>query len=72
MNHLHAAIIYHLDELRDELHGARLTDAARLAATARVQVESLKMLIDATPEQRRRSATLGAGVSPEHQNQFGR
>jgi hypothetical protein len=66
MNHLHAAIIYHLDELRDELHGAQLTDAARLAATARVHAEALRVLIDPTPEQEKVLEALAAAFEDIH------
>jgi hypothetical protein len=45
------AICYHLTELRDELDGAALTDVARMAAAAHVQVRAIQVLSDVTPAQ---------------------
>jgi predicted NAD/FAD-binding protein len=64
--HLPEAIVYHLDEPRDELRNAQLTDTARIAATARVQVEALKMLIDPTPEQSQALEAVAAAFEDIH------
>jgi hypothetical protein len=60
MSDLRDTIAYHLNELRDELRNAHLTEGDRIRATAQVQAEAIRLLIEATPVQ---SAELDAVVA---------
>jgi hypothetical protein len=59
MSDLRDAIVYQLTELRDELRNAQLTDSGRISTTAQVHVETIRTLIEPTPDQ---SAALGSLV----------
>jgi hypothetical protein len=60
MPFLHEIVAYHLNELRDELRNAQLTDSRGISATAESYVGAIRLLIAATPEQ---SAALHAIVA---------